>query len=83
MRQQAQHLAQLPIGGPATAELGGDPRGEDALASKLGVVLVDETIVPVVSGGPGSEPGPQLTNDFDPIRPGRSGDGHGMPPFRR
>jgi hypothetical protein len=53
--QRPQHRAHLGELGAAAAQLGGHRGGEDAAPPQVSVVLGDERVVGIVTGGPSRE----------------------------
>jgi hypothetical protein len=74
MRQHAQHVAELPIGRIAAAELGRNGGREDIPCLQLGEILGDERVGRIMGRSARGKPRPELLHQVGPIDSLRMGD---------
>jgi hypothetical protein len=68
VREQPQHLAELPVGHAAAAQLGGDAGREGPVRTQVGVVVGDEGVIGVVAPPRARRSGAELMGQGQAVR---------------
>jgi hypothetical protein len=75
VRQQAEDVAHLGVGGVAAAQLGRNAGGQEPMGAQLGEFVGHEAVAVVVGGGALGEARRQLAGDTGPVDPPRRSEG--------